>query len=248
MARVTGEVKGAGSRSSTESVLVPSFLALPRLASLQGPIHLPLVRSFGHRQRVGPAGAIPVMTPKGPPGTVLPSQGGLYAHCPASACGHPTALITPHPRPHPQVRRKAQLRQNCAPTPGRRRSCLPPVHVALCPAACGAAPFSVFVCRRLHCRLATAPAIPNPLAAGPGGVEDNSSTDSGCGEGFRDGSSILPLLCTFFLSLLHLLHRRPSDLRSRSLGTPDLDHGRRRGMSAHALHHLQGARRAASAR
>lgn len=179
------------------------------------------------------------MTPKGPPGTVLPSQGGLYPHRPASACGHPTAA--PPPPLAPPSQKEGPTPAELCPHPRTKASCLPPAHVALCPAACGAAPFSVFVCRRLHCRLATAPAIPNPLAAGPGGVEDNSSTDSGRGEGFRGGSSILPLLCTLFLSLLHLLHLRPSDLRSRRLGTPDLDHCRRKGMSAHALHHLQGA-------
>lgn len=52
MAQVKGEVKGAGSPSSTESFPVPSFLALPRLSRLQGPVHLPLVRSFGHREWV----------------------------------------------------------------------------------------------------------------------------------------------------------------------------------------------------
>ena len=46
------------------------------------------------------------------------------------------------------------------------------------------------------------------------------------GEGgwLGDDSSVLHLLCTLFLLLLHQLHLRSSGFRSQRLGTPALDH------------------------
>ena len=41
---------------------------------------------------------------------------------------------------------------------------------------------------------------------------------------FWDDSSMLHLLCTSFLLLLHQLHLRSSGIRSQRLRTPDLDH------------------------
>ena len=40
---------------------------------------------------------------------------------------------------------------------------------------------------------------------------------------FGDNSSVLHLLCTLFLLLLHQLHLRLSGIRSQRLGTPDLN-------------------------
>ena len=145
---------------------------------------------------------------------------------------HPPAPLMSHPDPHPQVGVKAQPQQSCAPTPGRRPS---PSH------QCRRLDALQCVCVQTSSLLARhGPAVSSPLAPGPGGVDDDSSTDSGRGGWFRDGSSILPLLCTSFLGHCYICSQR--------LGTPDLDHGLRKGASVHALHHLRGARHAAAVR
>ena len=41
---------------------------------------------------------------------------------------------------------------------------------------------------------------------------------------FGDDLSVLHLLCTLFLSLLHQLHFRSSGIRSQRLGTPGHEH------------------------
>ena len=47
----------------------------------------------------------------------------------------------------------------------------------------------------------------------------------GCrGEWFLNDSRVLHLLCTLFLLLLYQFHLRSSDIGSRRLGTPKLDH------------------------
>ena len=53
-------------------------------------------------------------------------------------------------------------------------------------------------------------------------VEDNFSADPGGGERrwFQGDSSVLPLLWTLLLLLLHQLHLRASGIRSRKLETP----------------------------
>ena len=52
-------------------------------------------------------------------------------------------------------------------------------------------------------------------------MEDNFSINQGVGGWFRDDSSILYLLCTLFLLLLHKLHLRSSGIRSQILEIPD---------------------------
>ena len=54
-------------------------------------------------------------------------------------------------------------------------------------------------------------------------MEDFFSVNQGGGGGFRDDSSILYLLCTLFLLLLHKLHLRSSVIRSHILKIPDLE-------------------------
>ena len=45
------------------------------------------------------------------------------------------------------------------------------------------------------------------------------------GKWLPDGSSVLHLLYTLFLLLLHQFHLRSSGITSRRLGTPDIDNG-----------------------
>ena len=154
--------------------------------------------------------------------------------------GHPTAPLTSHPHPHPQV--------GVRPDPSRA---VPPPQDKgpLASHQCVRHDSLQRVCMQTSSLPSRhGPTVPSPLAPGPGGVDGDSSTDSRRGGWFRDGSSILALLCTLSLSLLHLCHLRPPDLRSRRLGTPGLDHGLGKGMSVHALHHLHGARHAAAVR
>ena len=45
------------------------------------------------------------------------------------------------------------------------------------------------------------------------------------GKSLPDGSSVLHLLYTLFLLLLHQFHLTSSGITSRRLGTPDIDNG-----------------------
>ena len=53
-------------------------------------------------------------------------------------------------------------------------------------------------------------------------MEDNFSVDRG--GWFQDDSSVLHLLCTLFLLLLHQLHLRSSGIPSWRLGTPAVEY------------------------
>ena len=75
---------------------------------------------------------------------------------------------------------------------------------------------------------------PTFLVPGSGFMEDNFSMDQWAGvcvwapvlgKWLPDGSSVLHLLYTLFLLLLHQFHLRSSGITSRRLGTPDIDNG-----------------------
>lgn len=160
---------------------MPGFLGTaPARPILQGPTHC-LCRSWDvDGAWVQPP---PVMTSKEPSGTPLPSPGDLYPH------QSPPAPLTSHPDPHPQVGSEGPAPAELCPTPGRRPS----------PSQCRRHHALQCLCADVFTAVSPGTSRTQPLSTRPSGWDDDSSTDSGRGGWFRDGSSILPLLCTSFL-------------------------------------------------